>query len=173
VARTAVPPEQRFAKKYRVDTKTGCWVWTTALMANGYAQFRWSKSKNGYGHRFAYEHFVGPIPEERVLHHTCGNKACVNPDHLQVVTQREHVLELTKGEAAKNALKTHCKRGHPLSGDNLAVYRGHRRCLTCEEIWRDEHREEQREYNRRYYQEHRDVLAPRRLKNYYEHKETK
>ena len=31
----------------------------------------------------------------------------------------------------KNARKTHCDAGHPLSGDNLSIVRGWRVCRTC------------------------------------------
>lgn len=37
---------------------------------------------------------------------------------------------LTK-ESFDNAGKTHCKKGHPLEGDNVYLHRGHRHCKTC------------------------------------------
>ena len=41
-------------------------------------------------HRFVYVTLVGPIARGHHLHHTCENKACVNPAHLQQVTPSEH-----------------------------------------------------------------------------------
>ena len=66
------------------------------------------------------------------LDHCCRNRVCCNPAHLELVTGREN---LRRGEtyAAANAAKTHCPRGHPLSGENL--YRstnGHWVCRTCQ-----------------------------------------
>ena len=59
-------------------------------------------------HRYAYELLVGSIPEGHELHHRCGVRACVNPEHLQVVTRAEH-------RSLEREAKTHCHRGHPYS----------------------------------------------------------
>ena len=62
---------------------------------------------------------------------TSANRACVNPAHLEPVTQRENVMR-SRGSTAALALKTHCDHGHPLSGANLAIGPdGHRRCREC------------------------------------------
>ena len=140
MAPPTIPIEQRFHTKYRIDPESGCWIWTASLRANGYAQFRYSRAKNGYGHRFAYEHFVGPITEGSELDHLCNNKACVNPAHLQAVS---HVVNIERRGPPRsaNAAKTHCKRGHPLSGANLYVFpNGSRSCRIC-----------RRDYAREYY----------------------
>lgn len=141
MAPNTIPIEERFKEKYRVDQESGCWIWTASLMPNGYAQFRYSRAKNGYGHRFSYEHHIGPIPEGRQIDHLCKNKACVNPDHLDVVTPKTNIERIGPRRSA-NAEKTHCPRGHPLSGDNLYVFpnRRARTCRTC-----------RREYAREYY----------------------
>jgi hypothetical protein len=56
------------------------------------------------------------------VHHTCGNKSCVNPEHLQVIDRTEH-LRLHKNEF--------CKRGHPMVEGNLYTYGDKRRCRQC------------------------------------------
>ena len=43
-------------------------------------------------HRFAYEEYVGPIPDGLQIDHLCRNKWCVNPEHLEPVTCRENAL---------------------------------------------------------------------------------
>lgn len=101
-----------------------------------------SKDRGGYGrqkvnginlpvHRLAWEAVNGPVPDGRVLDHLCRNRACLNPTHLEPVTGRENTLRGI-GPTALNALKTHCKRGHPLSGKNLQKLPGGRRgCASC------------------------------------------
>lgn len=111
-------------------TEGGCWEWTGVLV-RGYGQMLVSRSSTRYVHRIAYEEFVGPIPKGLTIDHLCRNRACFNPEHLEPVTMRENLLRGNTRQAA-NAQKTHCVRGHPLSGDNLYVTkRGSRNCREC------------------------------------------
>jgi hypothetical protein len=113
----------------RVDKTETCWLWTGAKSVRGYGVAGQRPSR--LAHRVAYEYLVGQIPEGLDLDHLCRVLACVNPDHLEPVPHRINVL---RGEspAAQNAVKTHCKRGHSLSGDNLYVFpSGGRMCRTC------------------------------------------
>jgi hypothetical protein len=84
-----------------------------------------------YVHRVVYEALVKPIPVGLVLDHLCRVRHCVNPAHLEPVTQRENVLRGETAPAANKA-KTHCVRGHPFSGQNLILRKsGVRECRTC------------------------------------------
>lgn len=151
MAPPTIPIEQRFHEKYRVDKRNGCWRWKASIRTNGYSQFRYSRAKNGYGHVFAYEHFIGPIPDGHTLHHVCRNRDCVNPEHLEAVTPRENLMA-DDTPARRNAEKTHCKRGHELAGDNLYVTSEVKRvCRACQRLWREQHRDELREYAREYF----------------------
>jgi hypothetical protein len=58
----------------------------------------------------------------------------VNPKHLRAVTNAENVL-CGEGVTAKNAAKTSCPKGHPLSGENLYVTPvGGRDCRECRRV---------------------------------------
>lgn len=84
-------------------------------------------------HRLAYRLANGEIADDLVIDHLCRNPACVNPAHLEAVTNVENVL---RGDSppARNRRKTHCKRGHELSGGNVRYYSGRRHCLKCRQI---------------------------------------
>lgn len=110
---------------------TDCWNWQGTTNGAGYSQFR----VNGRAilvHRAYYELFVGPIPEGLVLDHLCRNTLCVNPGHLEPVTQRENV---------RRASPTHCPQGHEYSAENTHVcVDGSRRCRACDRMRQAERR---------------------------------
>jgi len=115
----------------RVAKGPDCWIWTGARRSpGGYGTIR----GNGHqllAHRVAYELAIGPIPEGKQLDHLCRNKGCVNPAHLEPVTNRENVLRGV-GPSAVNARKTHCVNGHEFTPEN--TYRekgGGRACKAC------------------------------------------
>ncbi len=130
-----VTRSERFWAK--VDTSGICWEWTGGK-ANGYGRFAITSAQRGPGrfaqsHRYAWEQLVGPIPDGLFLDHLCRNPACVNPDHLEPVTNRVNLLR-GYGVTRRNAAKTHCPRRHALVEGNLVparLVRGQRECLTC------------------------------------------
>jgi len=120
--------EDRFWAK--VNKTATCWGWTACLNSNGYGMFKVA-GRTVCAHRFAYELLVGPIPEGLVTDHLCRNRSCVNPGHLEPVTNAVNILRGV-GVGATNALKTECFNGHPLSGENLYLYPGgERACRIC------------------------------------------
>jgi hypothetical protein len=81
-------------RRYRVEVETGCWIWLGHINSGGYGTT--SRQSNGVrrrlkAHRAFYEEARGPIPDGMQLDHLCGNRACVNPDHLEPVSGVENV----------------------------------------------------------------------------------
>ena len=136
----------RFMQYVVQDDATGCWNWQAYRNKLGYGAFgigsRTDGSRRRIGaHRWSYEHFVGPIPEGLSIDHLCRNPSCVNPGHLEPVTNGENVRR-GEGISVQNARKTACPQGHPYEGGNV-YYRpeGDRVCRECHRqrvkaIWR-------------------------------------
>ena len=128
------PLADRIREKVAVS-EGGCWVWSGTLDGAGYGRI-WTGSRvvgnrtSTLAHRASYLAFVGPIAEGMVLDHLCRNRACVNPDHLEPVTQQVNLL---RGETlqAANRRKTHCPKGHAYDEANTLHYRGKRYCRAC------------------------------------------
>lgn len=79
-----------------------CWVWQLAV-SGGYGMCG-RDGKMWGAHRWYYVQAHGPVPDGLQLDHLCRNRLCVNPDHLEPVSQAENVrrganTKLTRAEA--------------------------------------------------------------------------
>ena len=108
-----------------VEKTDSCWLWRGAATGRGYgncSMFGRSQS----AHRVAYELLVGPIPEGLTIDHLCRVKTCVNPAHMEPVTNRENIQRARGGNDA-------CVHGHPYTAENMiprndgSTYK----CRTC------------------------------------------
>ena len=111
--------KQRILAKVVTDPETGCWVWTAAVRGHGSRRdiprphlnpYKGRKSLNAY--RVAYEVWVGPIPDGLGIDHSCENKLCVNPDHLEPVTTQENTRRYWERQRAKRK-QALIDAGHP------------------------------------------------------------
>jgi hypothetical protein len=73
-----------------VKVSDGCWLWSGEPSSTGYVHLSLGGRRKMLGHRWAYEHFKGPIPDGLHIDHLCKVRSCLNPDHLEAVTQAEN-----------------------------------------------------------------------------------
>lgn len=153
-----MPWTDRFwAKVDKEQTGTGCWEWASNCHPDGYGQFtRRPETGTGRAHRIAYELLVGPIPPGLVIDHLCRNRACVNPAHLEPVTNEENLRRGLLGMPQK--LRTHCSKGHEFTDANTNWVpqrsgRLGRQCRACKIMytvrWDKAHPERVKARNRR------------------------
>jgi len=122
----------RFNTMY-VVLDNGCWQWIRGKGKAGYGHF-WLDGKTRDAHVVSYNHYVGPVPKGKVLDHfKCDNRACCNYEHVKPVTKAANTMR-GNGVMAVNARKTHCPKGHRLSGKNVRIADGRRHCRACRKL---------------------------------------
>lgn len=68
-----------------------CWVWQGSVTEKGYGRFCVASGRTVLAHRISFEHFVNPLKRGFVIDHKCNNKGCVNPEHLEQISNVENL----------------------------------------------------------------------------------
>ena len=111
------PPERvtaRLLSKYTV-TDSGCWESGYSTGNHGYSQIGWSDPAGRYlwlGHRASWYAHNGPIPIGMTVDHLCRNRICINPDHLQLLSNWENARRNGWAESDEYPESWSCPRNH-------------------------------------------------------------
>ena len=92
------------AKIIKQNSGRDCWTWKASKTQQGYGMFSY-QGKSIPAHRFSYIHYKGKIGEGQIVHQTCQNNSCVNPDHLIVCTKSESRLKYNSTKVHPDAKK--------------------------------------------------------------------
>lgn len=92
----------RKKQRWTVNSETGCWIWLLTKHPRTGRGMEKRNGKSGYAHRWAYQDAKGEIPTGRLVVPTCGNRLCVNPEHL--VLEKEMVEPWMKSRTARTKL---------------------------------------------------------------------
>jgi hypothetical protein len=124
-----------------------CWNWTGKTDRYGYGSVRVSEKQVG-AHRVAWLIYRGDIPAKLVVDHLCCNRLCVNPWHMELVTDAVNARRVANPGRKMGSGGTHCKQGHAYAdhGAKRQNVDGYVRqaCLVCERIRTAKHRAKRR-----------------------------
>lgn len=94
------PLEERFLR--RVEKTDSCWIWKGGKYSNGYGQLLENIWGDGYTHRWSFKHFhKQDIPDGFDIRHRCDNRICVNPEHLELGTRKQNVIDMLERHPGK------------------------------------------------------------------------
>lgn len=150
------------------DAHNDCWIWKGACdKKSGYGKFKIGARHTPVvqAHRFSYVFFNGPIPERHEVHHNCENPPCVNPTHLEALTNAEHRLRspqfLVSISAWRRAI-THCPQGHLYDAENTYLNKkGTRQCKECKRRRFRDWYKRHKDYYSQYRESRRSSQEPR------------
>lgn len=120
----------RIFGRVNLDGYDDCWEWQGPLSRGGYGITHLKSMSTVQVHRLSYSVMVGPIPTGLVIDHLCKNRKCVNPNHLEPVTDRENVYRANPSAVQMNVDENRCANGHIYTDVKPEVDRS-RRCMTC------------------------------------------
>jgi hypothetical protein len=108
-----------------INPHSGCWEWQRGRTNIGYGQV-WFRNKVEKAHRASFMLAKGDIPKDREIDHLCFTRACINPDHLRLVTHKENC------RSTRKAKSLFCKRGHEYTEKTLFMTKKETRvCKVC------------------------------------------
>lgn len=118
------PAEQTaFFARTAIDGE--CIIYTGTLDPDGYGLY-FFRGVTRRANRVAWFLENGEIPDGMVVSPTCGNRACVSPQHLQL-RARSDLSRAANG----NARKTTCPEGHPYDATVTHGGKTQRVCTRC------------------------------------------
>lgn len=122
----------------KIEKTATCWNWTGST-EKGYGRLSWD-GKNYRAHRLVYELLVGEISTGLVLDHLCRNTRCVNPEHLEPVTNSENIRRSHEFRIPSKA----CKNGHLWVPGKVLKFKHNKNpvriCNQCRNIWMNKYR---------------------------------
>lgn len=78
--------QRQLLGRIREDAESGCWHWTGQVSNSGYGRTMIKDDEGGTrtlsAQTASYLAFLGPLPDGKLVKQSCGDRLCVNPDHL-------------------------------------------------------------------------------------------
>lgn len=136
---SSLTPIERFFGQISVTT-TQCWIWIGTRDKSNYGKFS-NNGKSMAAHKWLWEIQNGSLPEDLQLDHlchsfddacpggdTCAHRGCVNPSHLEAVTNEENWARSQGGRPRRKCLQGHDVPEDVDEGDGIGD------CLSCHQV---------------------------------------
>ena len=128
--------QQRALSDYTVN-EDGCWIsgWNKSIKGYGAVSTRDDEgvTRVWLAHRASWVHHNGPIPDGLVIDHKCFTHACINPEHLRLLTRTQNNARKEKFGKQDWPLDE-CRWGHKLTEQKLYATKSdapRMRCAGC------------------------------------------
>jgi hypothetical protein len=127
-----IPIKERIQKSIK-KLKSGCWIWRLGKYKDGYGYIRIGSLTDGTRRKIAshiasYLEYNGKIPKGFYVLHKCDVRACCNPRHLWVGTQKDNIQDASKKGKMKSwrkGLRIKCHRNKKGQFVDKVIYMDH------------------------------------------------
>jgi len=86
---TMTPKQQNLRNMTTLDNDSGCWIWKGQISNSGYGRVMERQDDQRTtmvsAQSASYRAFIGPVPEGNLVKQSCGNRLCINPEHLELL----------------------------------------------------------------------------------------
>lgn len=81
--------QQKLQDMTYLQEDTGCWIWKGQISNSGYGRIMEvqddRRTKMVSAQTASYHAFIGAVPDGHLVKQSCGNRLCINPDHLEIL----------------------------------------------------------------------------------------
>ena len=121
-----------------------CVIWTGCTIPQGYGQIYLptNTGRMQLVHRVMYKLHYGSLDDTLQLDHICRNRICVNPGHLEPVSQSVNMKRAYRDNPRPKPI--YCRKGHEYTDSSTIHNHGTRQCRICYNKWQREYRHAKR-----------------------------
>ena len=87
--REMTPQQNQLLVMTRRLDDSGCWIWHGQISNSGYGRLKQRQPDKSVkmvsAQSASYKAFIGQLPDGFLVKQICGNRLCINPEHLELM----------------------------------------------------------------------------------------